>query len=303
MTTSLQKMTRSGAVRVTALTRVACVVFGLGAIALGMIGLPNRDRPTSAGIPPGMPGDSDPVAGARPDGGEITPAGRSPIDPDAVAARLAMLGNAPIIQVVEQPIIETTPPDKPEPPTAIASLADRVRYLGMVSSGDRRAAFLSIDGNQRIIREGAEVSLQNATANTGPLVVDRIGPGAVTLRSGPDRTDIGLAERSGASITMVAGGAVERLDTAASNDQQKLEGARQLTAQEERRLRALERGRQDSNPPNMAQIEAARSRLEARRSQTRSIQAEVDAATGQDGQAASDIGSEQPGRGRRRGDD
>lgn len=303
MTSSLQPMTRAGAVRATAATRAACVVFGLGAVALGLTGLPDRAPPASPGVPPGMPGDPGPTGAANPNGGQVTPASFAPVDPGAVAARLAMLENAPVIPVAETPVKDPTPDKGPpeEPPTAIATLADRVRYLGMVSSGDRRAAFLSIDGNQRIIREGAQVPLQNAPAGAESLVIDRIGPRAITLRSGTERTSINLAERTGASVTMVAGGEIERLNTPKSNDAQKLEGARQLNAQDERRLRALERARQDGNQTNQAQIEAARARLEARRSQNQSIQAEIDAAESQNGEAASEINSEQPGRGRRRG--
>lgn len=306
MTTSPKPMTRASAARATAITRAACVVFGVGAVALGVAGLPDRARPASPGVPPGMPGDPDLIASEGGSAtGQVTPASFTPIDADAVAARLSMLENAPVIPVVEAPITQPTPTEtKPaEPPTAIASLADRVRYLGMISSGERRAAFLSIDGVQRILREGATIPLQNAPPGAESFVIDRIGPRAVTLRSGSERTDINLAGRSGPSITMIAGGEVERLNTGASNDQQKLDAAQQLTAREERRLRSLQRDRPDGAPLNAEQIEAARARLNARRTQNLTYQAEIDAAASQSGEPASDVDSEQPGRGRRRGGD
>jgi hypothetical protein len=242
-----QQLTRADAVRTARITRGAVVVLAAGAVALGVVGLPEREVPT-----PGIP-----TAGPGTPGAEPSPAPGAPAESRfdaaeaaAVAARLAVLDNAPKIQrpegiiVAEEPLPGVTEPAEDPGATAIA---DRVRYLGMVQSGRNRAALLRVDGRQRIVREGAVLGPPPENPSLPELTVERITGAHAMISDGNARTPVALQARTGPSITMAGGGAVvDRVEVPQPQEEQPsaIAGQRELPAGERnRRARALERQR------------------------------------------------------------
>jgi hypothetical protein len=210
-----QPMTRTNAVLTTQITRAAAVVLGVGAVALGLTGLPDRSLPPAgstlpgaAGSPPGMPPAADP-------GATLTPVSFGPVDAGALSARFAMLDNAPKIADATGVTVTTeTGPvniDVPESPAA-SGIADRVRFLGVVNLGDRNAAFVNVDGRQRFVQEGARLAPPTDRPEFAELVVERIMGTMIVVGDGAHRERLSLAERTGAAVTMADGGVVNQVE-------------------------------------------------------------------------------------------
>lgn len=206
-----QTLSRNAAARTTQLTRAAAVVFGVGAVALGLSGLPDRAEPASPGahgVPPGMPEPSRPSA-ARPAETEW-----ASVDSAGLAARLALVSNAPKIQRAEEPVSFQEPPEPADRQDERVQdgIADRVRYLGMVRFGEERGALLRVDGRQRIVREGHSIHPPGDSPGMATLTIERISAGTVVIGDGDGRAPVGLERRRGPSVTMADGGIINRTE-------------------------------------------------------------------------------------------
>ena len=224
-------VSRSQAKAWTLGAQLASAVFVLGAVALGVVGLP---EPKSATLLD--PTNSDTFANMPDMGGNTNNNPDSnasavhsvQIDTLGLAQRLALLDNAPIAA--------GTTPDQPEPSSDIDTTADdgeiakRVRYIGFINDPDSRHAFIRIDGKQRIVSLGQIARAGNP--DFPDLTVERITPEHIVMTDGEQRARIQLANRSGQSITMAGGTQIEIAPAA--------ENGSLLTAEDEAMIAALQ---------------------------------------------------------------
>ncbi len=240
-----QPMTRSNAVLTAQITRAAVVVLGVGAVALGLTGLPDRPLPPEGSTLPG-PGVPPGMAGAGTGGTSVLkPVAFGPVDAGGLAARFAMLDNAPKIPDAKGVIVNTDTGLESRPvqeSPAAGAIVDRVRFLGVVRLGDRDAAFINVDGRQRFVQEGARLAPPADRPEFAELVVERITATMIMVGDGTTREHLGLAARVGPAVTMADGGIVNRVELPAA--QPAPSNTRQLPQEEiDRRNRALERQR------------------------------------------------------------
>lgn len=203
-------MTRANAATLTLATQIAAAAIGLGAIVLGVRGLPDRAPPQTGPTAPGAPGAAQPGQPGGP--GTVTPVAFTPIDTTGLAARLALLDNAPQITkapdlAADRTLVEPNPSEDVYL-TSIKGFAGRVRYLGMVQAGAERAAFVKVDGQQRIVRQGAVIQPPADQPDLEPLTIERVNGRAIVVTNGEARANITLEARTGPAITMVGGGDV-----------------------------------------------------------------------------------------------
>lgn len=242
-----QPMTRTNAVLTTQITRAAAVVLAIGAVAMGLTGLPDRALPApgstlpgaSGGVPPGMP-----PAGQTSETGRLIPTSFGPVDAGGLAARFAMLDNAP--KIPDAVGVTVTTDAGPEIINAVESpaasgIVDRVRFLGVVRLGDRNAAFVNVDGRQRFVQEGARLAPPADRPEFPELVVERIMGTVLVVGDGIRRERLSIAERTGPSVTMADGGVVNQVEVPTEPEPV---NRRELPQEEmDRRSRMIERQR------------------------------------------------------------
>lgn len=181
----------------------------LGAVAVGMVGLPEHTpgvtleqaKANAQAFKPPAINTTDPT-------GEYENEDTT-VDTLGLAERLALLDNAPEppIEVVESTEPTTGTDPKPGPTLDEATITRRVKYIGFINDARTPRAFIRIDGKQRIVTMG-ELAHSNDEA-LPDLEVERITPRLIILRDGESRAAIDLASRSGPSITMVEGDEIE----------------------------------------------------------------------------------------------
>ncbi len=243
-TSPTKVISRSQAKAWTLGAQLVAAGFVLGAVALGVIGLPEPSIAPRID-PAGNAFENhpaQPATGAK----AQTNAGSAfsqQIDIIGLAERFALLDNAPTIP----PPTPVTAPSDPDPaPTQVYNeIVKRVRYIGFINEPGSRHAFIRIDGKQRIVALG---EVAKAGAPEFPdLTVERITPNHIVMTDGDKRAQIMLATRTGQSITLVGGGQVKMATPA--------ENGSVLTAEDEATILAL--------PPR--QQPTARRRLERER--------------------------------------
>lgn len=255
-----QPLTRSQAMMTTQITRVAALVLGIGAVAMGMTGLSDRSLPapgsTLPGTPPGMPDTTGASTNAQ--NGRVTPVSFAPVDAAGLSARLAMLDNAPkipdakgvVVNSGEQQVVVQVEESQPA-----SGIRDRVRFLGVIRMGDHDAAFVNIDGRQRIVREGTRIGPPADRPQFPELQVERIMGDALVVRDGQRRERLDMSSRSGPAVTMADGGVVNRVEPTPTDAQARVRGESGEMPQREveRRNRMIERQREGNlnmNPEN-----------------------------------------------------
>jgi len=243
----IRELSRSSASRLTLATQIASAALAVGAVAIVVVGLPERQRPPTtmpvahaAGDPQG-----DPSTQPGTPGSDAIQAYR--VDLGAMAERLSLLDNAPTPPVIEtpddggdaKPTIDDGVPPQP--------FASRVRYLGMIRVGEAKMAFVNIDGSQRVVHEGSVVPPMDQRPEFGALTVTSIEQSAITVSHEDGEAEIELSKRDGPAITLVAGGEVDRVEMAPNADLSAFEtnaNGKTLPASEiDRRRRAIERQR------------------------------------------------------------
>lgn len=235
----ITELSRSSAARLTLVAQVVAAGLAIGAVGLMVVGLPDPARPsTKPQIPPGAP---QPIAGSGTPG-SVSSVAYEPVDAGGLAARLALVANAPKAPVIETPdtpdeqIVDPTP----EPAQPFAS---RVRYLGMIQMGAEPAAFVTIDARQRVVRAGDVIRAPAERPELGDLRVDRVLPEQIIVSHEDGRAVIELAGRSGPSITMVSGDNVDSVDAPAEAAKPTLDTSNMPQAEIERRQRVIDRMR------------------------------------------------------------
>ncbi len=226
-------LSRSQAKKWTLGAQIASAAFVLGAVALGVVGLPepvgNSPINTTGNPFAGMPGaDFDPNASNTES--DANNASSAQVDTIGLAQRFALLDNAP--EEEKNIVIDDTPiarSSNGEENTNPGDIAKRVRYIGFINDPDTRHAFIRIDGKQRVVSLG-----QIAKAGEdgfSDLTIERITPNHIVLTDGESRAKVEMANRTGQSITMIDGGQVE-VSPAAENGSM-------LTAEDEARILAM----------------------------------------------------------------
>jgi hypothetical protein len=205
-------ITRTKAKQLTLVYQAAAGVCVLGAIALGVVGLP--ESATTAQINKVAESNKDTISSGVPGsdpGAESTPSNSTeqqyqvPVDAGSIAARLAMLDNAPKVTQAEPDtpdLIDTTPVVSSEQ----SPISKRVRYTGYIQDSERPLAFIRIDGVQRIVP-------QSGTARAGSLgfddlTVKEVHPEYIILSDGQAQERIDLATNNGPAVTMASGAEV-----------------------------------------------------------------------------------------------
>lgn len=203
-------ISRTKAKRLTLLYQFIAGVCVLGAIALGVVGLPESATAakissvsdTASNTP--NQGDQAPQQGNV--GSVSKQRTRARVDPESIAARLAMLDNAPEVTTVPDTTPTTTDP-APTATTEQGTLAKRVRYTGYIEDSELPMAFIRIDGTQRIVPEGGVA--QAGSIALDDLTVKGVRPGFILITDGQIEERIKLSTRTGPSVTMSGGGEVE----------------------------------------------------------------------------------------------
>jgi hypothetical protein len=184
--------------------QAGALVCVLGAVAIGVLGLPDHapgaaiEQAKANAWPINTPG-----ADSGTPGNTSKPINSRAVDTLGVAERFALMDNAPVI-------IERNPePTNPEPPVVTgptideATIVRRVKYIGFINDARTQHAFIRIDGKQRIVSAGGIA--KSGDEQFSDLAVERITPQLIILRDGETRAAVNIAEKSGSSITMVSG--------------------------------------------------------------------------------------------------
>ncbi|RMH26725.1 MAG: hypothetical protein D6692_08685 [Planctomycetota bacterium] len=235
----ITELSRSSAARLTLVAQVVAAGLAIGAVGLMVVGLPDPSRPsTKPQIPPGAP---QPVPGSGSQG-TVSSVAYQPVDAGGLAARLALVANAPKVPVIETPEVPDDEPAEPTPAPA-QPFASRVRYLGMIQMGAEQAAFVTIDARQRVVRAGDVVRAPAERPELGDLRIDRVLPQQIIVSHDDGRAVIELAGRSGPSITMVSGDDVDSVDAPAEAAKPTLDTSNLPQTEIERRQRVIDRMR------------------------------------------------------------
>lgn len=198
-------LTRSQAKTWTIGAQAGALLCVLGAVAVGMVGLPEHEKGATLtktrnnalplGTTPGA-GDSDQR--------EIDPYRSQSVDTIGLAERLSLLDNAPNIpQEPVEPIIEDEDEDDDLPSVDDANLLRRIKYVGFINSSSSQHAFIRIDGKQRIVSVG-----QIAKAGEDQFEdvrIDRVTPNYIRVSDENGDATIDLASKTSAAVTMVNG--------------------------------------------------------------------------------------------------
>jgi len=207
-------ITRTKAKQLTLVYQAAAGVCVLGAIALGVVGLP--ESATTAQINKVAESNKDTISSGVPGsdpGAESTPSNspdqqyQVPVDAGSIAARLAMLDNAPKMTETDTETVTTDVVTTPQDTSSERSpISKRVRYTGYIQDSERPLAFIRIDGAQRIVP-------QSGTARAGSLgfddlTVKEVHPEYIILSDGQADERIDLAANNSPAVTMASGAEV-----------------------------------------------------------------------------------------------
>lgn len=158
-------VSRSTAKKLTLAGQAAAALLALGTGAIFAIGLP-ESAPVETKTP-----DAPPPEVTLPDDGPtivISP-DTTKIDFTGITERMGLFGNAPqqTVAVVPEPGPHVDDPGHGSTTTGGSiALTDRVKYLGQIQLGSRRAAMLRVDEQQRITSEGGAVRGSDADGRT-----------------------------------------------------------------------------------------------------------------------------------------
>lgn len=201
-------ITRTKAKYLTIAYQAIAGVCLLGAIALGVLGLPESAATAQitsvAEAAQNQPSGTNAAADQTPSAESNEPADPPAVQVDTVsiAARLTMLDNAPKLQ---EPIVETTtvPDEVPAFSNESAAFIKRVTYTGYIRDSEKPLAFLRIDGAQRIVPRGAVA--RAGSMGLDDLTIKEVYPSYIVVTDGETEERIDLKDQSGASVTMASG--------------------------------------------------------------------------------------------------
>lgn len=227
-------LSRSQARKWTLCAQLASAAFVLGAVAIGVVGLPEYKKSTTIDAAANTPGGmmmngSGAQPGTQPSA-EQQEELRTDVDTIGLALRLALLDNAPVLEVISEPE-EVSNTDESEITTEdpTGSIIKRVRYIGFINDPANDHAFIRIDGKQRVVTKGGVARAGNDSMPD--LRVEQITSRAIILSDGEIRSRVPIADRTGQSVTMAGGGTVEVAAAA--------ENGSLLTDEDEARIAAM----------------------------------------------------------------
>lgn len=205
---------RTKAKRVATLCQAGAVIAAAGAVAIVIFGVPGasaeaRISEIAAKREQNKALHTTPANGSETNSSSVIDES-SVVDPMSIAARLALVDNAPTPPETT-PDLDGQDDENPiainEPTTEDGALAKRVRYLGYISDPDSALAFIRIDGTQRIVREGS--TARSGDESFEDLEIREVTPNSILVALGDQEDRIRLASKTGASIAMTGGGEVE----------------------------------------------------------------------------------------------
>ncbi len=207
----------------------AAALLVLAGVAFGITGLETRTVQPSTEIFSVKGADLSTIATDENEADALT------IDIGPLADRLALVENAPVEEIIEVP----DPQGPRDPIQSTGGLEKRLRYIGFIKEGRRNAAFIRIDGVQRIVRE-------STTARAGEegyedLTISMIRPGYIVVSDGEIEERIMLGERTGQSISMVNGNEIDAISLPEESNERPNTAAQEVL--DRRRERLEERSR------------------------------------------------------------
>lgn len=197
---------RTNAKRYAAIFQIGALACVLGAVAVGVIGLPGLATPAELVEVSERTSEPKAATPAKPGAAKASDdAYRHSMDPRSVADRLSLADNAPQAPLSDPDVVEDPtdePSADPEPQTGM--LMKRLRYLGYMSEGSDPLAFIRLDSVQHIVRPGQKI-VADEDAEGGDVFIVTVTPQFVIAR---DREDgpaikIPLQEKTGPSIAVV----------------------------------------------------------------------------------------------------
>ncbi len=202
------QLSKSNAKRLTLVYQLVAALCLLAAGAIGILGLPDSQASAvidevslPSSIQNGIPNPSEPGSNST----QNQPSAlQTKINPNSIAARLAMLDNAPRVStIVNQNPVVNQPVEQNTDNAKLGSIIKRVSYTGYIDEGDRKLAFISIDGVQRIVAQGD--TARAGSPEFEDLHIKLVRPKVILVTNGDIEQRVDLAMKSGASITMASG--------------------------------------------------------------------------------------------------
>lgn len=197
-------VTRSTARKLTLVGQALAALLTLGTVAIFALGLPEP-------APIAEPAAPEPGAGSidlpEPDAAQDLFPDNAAVDFQAITARISLVENAPRTDAPETPAnTEGTDGEGPEGeiPAGSLTLQDRVKFLGVVTLGSRRAAMLRVDDQQRITSEGGAVRGSGVSGRSFVHVV-RVEDDRVLVRAEDREVWIDRGDSSGKPAVTVVG--------------------------------------------------------------------------------------------------
>lgn len=198
-------ISRTKAKRLTIIYQAAAALFLLLAIGLGVIGLPEsatvaqidqvaQAPSTNSSVNPPVNNNSSEIVRTTPR-----------VDAGSIAARFSLLDNAPVNEVISDPITPAYTP--PEVSDDSGMLLKRIRYTGYISDDQQPLAFLRIDGIQRIVAQGGVA--RAGSMGLDDLTIKAVRPKFILVTDGQVEDRIELASKTGPSISMSGGADID----------------------------------------------------------------------------------------------
>ncbi len=178
--------------RITIGAQGAAALMAVALVVVIVVGAPTSGAPSGerVAIEPTLAGGVD----AAPQASGNVP-DQSSVDFEGIAMRLDQMKNAPR----PDPVVETPSGGGEDPDQDVAETSGEVKYLGMIAVGLRRSALLNIDGVQRIVPQGATITLPGG----GELQLFSVQADYVVLSEGRERRRVEKSSRGGSSVTLV----------------------------------------------------------------------------------------------------
>lgn len=196
-------VTRSTARKLTLVGQALAALLALGTVAIFALGLPEA-APVAEPDEPG-PGAA-PIDVPEPDAARDLFPDNAAVDFGAITDRISLVENAPRTDTPQTPVTPEGPggegPGESSPAGSL-TLSDRVKFLGVVTLGSRRAAMLRVDEQQRITSEGGAVRGSDGSGRSFVHVV-RVEDDRVLVRADDREVWIDRGEAEGKpAVTLV----------------------------------------------------------------------------------------------------
>jgi len=182
----------------------------------------------------------------------------------SLAERLGMVDNAPEEKIIE-PIPGVQNPITTAPTNGTLDM--RMRYIGFIKEGQGKAAFIRIDGVQRIVRENAIA--QSGQDGYDDLTIKAIYPKFIVVSDGDTEEKIVLAKRTGQAISMVNGNEIDSASAPTESNERPDGMPQSIIDRRREKLEDAARSRTEGNAINTIPSNTRRGNLNNRRNRNR----------------------------------